>query len=216
MIVLLGGLKGGTGKSTLATNLAALRALDGHEVLLIDADSQGSAAFWAEIRDESGIKPRVPCVQKRGRRIHDEIKEMSGKFGTIVIDAGGRDNPGLRSSMLAADLLIVPTKASQYDLTSLEDLAVVIEDCLLINPKLKTLVVINMAHANPQVSEGQEAKEYLGEVAHIDLAETVIRDRIIFRKSSRTGRSILEMKPSDPKAASEIKAIYEEVFRGGV
>ena len=216
MIVLVGGLKGGTGKSTLATNLAALRALDGHEVLLIDADSQASAAFWAEIRDDSGIKPRVPCVQKRGRRIHDEIKEMSGKFGTIVIDAGGRDNPGLRSSMLAADLLVVPTKASQYDLSSLEDLAIVIEDCLLINPSLKALVVINMAHANPQVSEGEEAKEYLEEVAHIDLAETVIRDRITFRKSSRTGQSIIEMKPSDPKATSEIKAFYEEVFHAGV
>ena len=214
MIVLLGGLKGGTGKSTLATNLAALRALNGHEVLLIDADSQASAAFWAEIRDEAGIKPRVPAVQKRGRRIHDEIKEMSSKFDTIVIDAGGRDNPGLRSSMLASDLLVVPTKASQYDLTSLDDLSVVIEDCLMVNPGLRTLVVLNMAHVNPQVSEGHEAREYLAEVAQVDLADTVIRDRIIFRKSSRTGQSVVEMTPSDPKAVAEIKSIYEEIFGG--
>ena len=38
MIILIGGEKGGTGKTTLATNLAAQRTLTGHDVLLIDAD----------------------------------------------------------------------------------------------------------------------------------------------------------------------------------
>ena len=45
MVILIGGEKGGTGKTTIATNLAALRALAGHDVLLVDTDSQGSASY---------------------------------------------------------------------------------------------------------------------------------------------------------------------------
>ena len=214
MIVIVGGLKGGTGKSTLATNLAALRALSGKEVLLIDADSQGSSSFWAEIRDEAGIKPRIPCVQKRGRRLHDEIKEMAAKFDTIIIDAGGRDNPEQRSAILASDLIIIPTKASQYDLTSLDDMSAIIQDSLLINPGLKCVAVVNMAHVNPNVSEVEEARAYLADLEILNLAQTVIRDRIIFRKSTRAGQSVAEMNPPDPKATAEIQSLYAEIFSG--
>jgi Mrp family chromosome partitioning ATPase len=47
MIVAILGEKGGTGKTTLAVNLAGLRATEGRDVLLLDADRQGSASYWA-------------------------------------------------------------------------------------------------------------------------------------------------------------------------
>ena len=53
-IILIGGEKGGTGKTTLAVNLAALRASQGRDVLLIDTDIQASASYWAQSRDEAG------------------------------------------------------------------------------------------------------------------------------------------------------------------
>ena len=63
MIVLIGIEKGGTGKTTLATNLAALRVSKGYEVLLVDTDKQNSANFWAACRDE---QPTVnPARRKR-------------------------------------------------------------------------------------------------------------------------------------------------------
>jgi len=52
MIVLVGGEKGGVGKTTLAVNLAAMRARTGHDVLLVDADKQASANLWASIRNQ--------------------------------------------------------------------------------------------------------------------------------------------------------------------
>lgn len=138
--------------------------------------------------------------------------EMAGKFDSIIIDAGGRDSPEQRSAILAADLIVIPTKASQYDLTSLDDMAAIIEDSLLINPHLKSVAVVNMAHANPNVSEVGEARDYLADFAHIRLIESVIRDRIIFRKSTRAGQAVVEMSPPDLKATAEIQSLYAEIF----
>jgi chromosome partitioning protein len=76
MLVLIGGEKGGTGKSTLAINLAAERALAGRDVLLVDTDLQGSASYWAQVRDEVGITPRVACVQKFGKGLQTELKDL--------------------------------------------------------------------------------------------------------------------------------------------
>src|SRR5687768_4900624 len=64
MIILIGGEKGGSSKSTLATNVAVVRALAGHDVLLLDTDTQGSASLWSQLRDASEIKPPHPLHPK--------------------------------------------------------------------------------------------------------------------------------------------------------
>ena len=69
MILLIGGEKGGTGKTTVATNLAALRAAAGHDVLLVDTDRQGSAAAWCQLRAEHPQLPQVACVQLFGKTV---------------------------------------------------------------------------------------------------------------------------------------------------
>ena len=53
MVILIGGEKGGTGKTTLATNLAANLVLEGSDVLVIDTDHQGSFTTWSALRDET-------------------------------------------------------------------------------------------------------------------------------------------------------------------
>ena len=64
MIILIGGEKGGTGKTTLATSLAAVRAKEGNDVLLLDTDLQGSASKWIKIRDHFKVEPGIASVQK--------------------------------------------------------------------------------------------------------------------------------------------------------
>lgn len=89
-IILIGGEKGGTGKTTLAVNMAATRAKAGYDVLVVDTDPQASASYWTAARDESGIEPRIASAQKFGKTLASELKDLSKRYEKTIVDAGGR------------------------------------------------------------------------------------------------------------------------------
>lgn len=212
MIVLIGGEKGGTGKTTIAVNLAAMRAVNGHDVLLLDADKQGTASLWAAIRAEDEARPRVTCLAKFGQTLHHEVKALAGKFQDIIIDAGGRDSVELRAAMLVADRFFAPVKPSQFDawtLTTVERLA---NDARVVNPDLEVFALVNQASANPNVAEAEEAREFIAEFENIKLARSILRERIAFRKAAREGLAVVEHRPQDEKAVKEMTDLYGEVF----
>ena len=211
MIVLIGAEKGGTGKTTIATNLAAMRAKEGRDVLLFDTDTQGSATYWNRLRDESKIAPVIFCAQNFGR-VDNEVAKLSKKFDDIIIDAGGRDSEELRSSLLVADCIYIPLQPSQFDVWTISSMSNMIKSTLILNPKIKAHVLLNRASTNPSVSEVNEAKEILEDVDELNFSQSIIRDRIAFRKAARDGIAITEMKPADKKAVSEIKSLYQEIY----
>lgn len=213
MIVLIGSEKGGTGKTTLATNLAAMRAVEGGDVMLLDADSQGSATYWNQARDEAEIQPAVFCAQKFGR-LDREVDKLAGKFDHLIIDAGGRDSEELRSAMLVAERFYIPILPSQFDLWTLNPMITLLGKAMTLNPALKPFIVFNRVSTNPTVTETEEASEILAEIQELALSTALIRDRIAFRKAVREGRSVTEIKSRDPKAVSEITTLYQEIYHG--
>jgi chromosome partitioning protein len=215
MIVLIGGEKGGTGKTTLATNLAAMRVREGRDVLLLDTDIQGTANLWSQLRDEQGIVPRVPTVQKFGKGLAHELADLASRYQDIIIDAGGRDSAELRASMLMADIAIVPVQASQFDLWTLDRLDEMVRMAQAYRPSkpLVVKILISRASPNPSVAEARHAAKLVAEFEMFTLAETVIRDRIAFRKAATEGRCVVELfDPKTDKAAFEITKLYQEIF----
>ena len=212
MIILVGGEKGGTGKTTLATNLAAIRALVGRDVLLIDTDPQGSANYWAQSRDEENITPRVACVQKFGKGLPAEVKDLANRYEDIVIDAGGRDSVELRSALVIAEKIYIPIQPSQFDIWTLNQMDELVETAKAFNPELQARVLISRSSTNPSVRESDDTRKLLDDFANLDLADVIIRDRIAYRKAAKDGLAVTELKPKDPKAVDEMQSLYKEVF----
>ena len=215
MIVLVGGQKGGVGKTTLAVNLAAMRSRAGRDVLLVDADRQGSANLWAGIRHEDPRNAPVPCVQKVGKGLAADIRDLATRYEDVVIDAGGQDSVELRAAMAIAEFALFPIQPSIFDAATLETLAELVAQAQALNTKLVAAVVINLASTHPRVKEADEAKELVVEYGDLHLLEIVIRERIIFRKSARDGLCVLEFGDRDRSAEVEMNALYREVFRDG-
>jgi chromosome partitioning protein len=211
-IILIGGEKGGTGKTTLATNLAALRALAGRDVLLVDTDIQASASFWSQTRDEASIRPRVACIQKFGKGLQAEVQDLARRYQDIVIDAGGRDSVELRAALVVAQRSFIPIQPSQFDIWTLGRMDELVKTAEGFNPNLHAWVVISRVSTNPSVTEGTEAQEILADFEHLRLSKAIIRDRIAYRKAARDGMCVAEMRPADPKAVEEVKALFDEVF----
>ena len=216
MIILVGGEKGGTGKTTLATNLAALRAGAGRDVLLVDTDRQGSASFWSAVRDEAvgeGAElVAVPCVQVFGKGVGRQVIDLAGRYDDVVVDAGGRDSVELRSAMVGADRLYVPVQASQFDVWTLEQMDTLVEQAQAINSALEAGVVINRASTHPRVREADEAEELVSDFENLGYTHVVIRDRIAYRRAASEGLTVSEVSDPDPKAVAEMATWYEAVF----
>ena len=78
MIIVVGGIKGGAGKSTIAANLAVRRATE-YQVLLVDGDDQETTTLWAATRSENfpNKSSNLTCIQLRGRGARDEVIILS-------------------------------------------------------------------------------------------------------------------------------------------
>jgi chromosome partitioning protein len=212
VIILIGGEKGGSSKSTLATNIAVVRALSGRDVFLLDTDIQGSASLWSQLRDEADIKPRISCMQKFGQGVQAAVRDLATRYDDIIIDAGGRDSAELRASLVVAHRVYTPVQSSQFDLWSLEKMDELVATANGFNEALRAYIVITRAPTNVMMQEVQEARAFLQDFEHYTLARTIIYERSVWRKASRQGCSIVELDRQDYKASNELKLLCEEIF----
>lgn len=214
-VVLFGGEKGGTGKTTLATNMAAMLAQTGKDVLLLDTDRQGTSSFWATVREDSEIEPRIACVQKFGKGLASQVLDLADRYDEIVIDAGGRDSMELRYALGVCDKAYIPVQPYQFDIWTIRQMDDLVEMAQGLNDTLQAFIVMNRVSTNPVVREDQETRDFFKEedFQHLALVDSVLRDRIAVRKSARDGLSVLEWK-QDKKAADEMNQLFKEVYGG--
>ncbi len=212
MITLIGVEKGGTGKTTLATNLAVMRKNSGNDVLLVDADMQKSANFWSTKREEVLPNNRIPCIQKSGKGIGLELLDLTERYQDIIVDAGGRDSVELRASMAVANKIYIPIQASQFDLWTLDQMDKLIESAKAFNPALQAYIIINRSSSNPSVTESNETIKLLKDFENLTYSGITICDRIAYRKAASNGLSVLELKPLDHKAMAEMNTFYKKVY----
>ncbi|OTP70410.1 Chromosome partitioning protein ParA [Caballeronia sordidicola] len=116
----------------------------------------------------------------------------------------------MRSAMAVANLMLVPTKASQADLETLPKVNELIGLARGLNPDLKASAVLSMAPSNPIIREVEDARELLAQFEQMELADTVIRDRKVYRDALLSGHGVVELNNSQARA--EIQLLAQEFF----
>jgi chromosome partitioning protein len=209
MIIVCGGEKGGTGKTTLATNAAVHRALGKRDVLLLDVDRQGSASRWAQIRIKEKRKPAIQSMAKHGI-VDEAVRDVAKRYDDIIIDSGGGESQELRSALLVADVFVVPIRPSLLDLWTSENLEELVRLARGFNRKLRLMLVISQAPTHHQVTETAEAEELLKSFASFSVAKTVLFMRKTYRDAIIEGQGVQET--TNEKARAEFGQLAAEIF----
>lgn len=209
MIIVFGGIKGGEGKTTLATHFAILRASAKRDVLLVDADEQRSASDFSYIRSELLGQPDYSCVQITGSAVRSEALRLAPKHDDIVIDVGGRDSAGQRAALSIANVFAVPLFPASYDLWAFQQIGSLIEEAKAFNPTFVAAAFLN--RADPSGKDNEEAATIARETPSLTYIDTPLVNRKVWRSSASKGQSVTEYKPLDTKAINELKALYNEL-----
>jgi len=208
MITVIGSLKGGSGKSTIAFNLAVWLAYARRNVLAIDADPQATLTDVVEVREEEGFEPGVQLA-------HKELlwyPERLGEYDEVLVDVGTADLESLKQAIRIADRILVPVPPSQADIWSTQRFLRLIGAVSGNRGELpRVLAFINRGDTHRAVRESDEAAAALVSLPDVEFIESRLAQRTAFRRSFSEGLAVFEMDPRS-KGAQEWNALAAVLY----
>ncbi|QSX79102.1 ParA family protein [Agrilutibacter solisilvae] len=184
--VLVASSKGGAGKTTLATHLAAQSALEGMRTALVDADPQASSTRWAQRR--AGLDSAVLALD--GTRHKGWRRQVPDDTQRVVIDAAaGAMAQDLEPFLQSVDAVLVPIVPSTIDIEA----TVPFLDSLARHPRvrkgeLRVGLVANKL--KPWTNVSQQALDLLGRWPYPVVAQ--LRDSQAYVVTTALGKSLFD------------------------
>jgi chromosome partitioning protein len=207
MITVIGNLKGGTGKSTVAFNLAVWLKIHQGSVTLFDLDPQKTLTDVVDIREEEGYAPDL--------EVFDDIsalKAWKNKKSEVIVDVGTADFESMKKALMLADRVITPVPPSQADIWSTQRFIKIIRENAGDVKNMPPLFgFINRADTHVGVRETDEAEDALNYLKGIERVNLRLYQRTAYRRSFSEGLAVFELQPGS-KAAKEILSLASMLY----
>ncbi|MBA7579538.1 Chromosome-partitioning ATPase Soj [subsurface metagenome] len=202
MVIAVVSAKGGTGKSTVALNLAGTLSSDKLNVLLIDADPQGSIAQWSKIS-----KQEVPTIRIQPSPVIDKrMKKAEKKFDIIIFDSPPTFKKSMKSVIRLSDKLIIPVSPGLADFWSTQKLVEIYLEEKEKRPKLDARLLINRVDRRTKL--GREFRQLL-EKLNIPIFVTEIPQRVIYSEAWHAGKTVDRLRPKGTGAKDYLRLSNE-------
>jgi len=201
-VIVVAQQKGGSGKTTLAANLAVAARRAGRRVALLDTDPQGSLGRWFMRRRERDRDPGLDFTTSSAWGVYYECEKLRRGADLVLIDTPPKVDADLRPALREADIVLVPVAASHVDLWATDG---VID--LARREGKRVLIVMNRVRAGSRLSaEVTEAARQLA----ADVATASLANRVAYAETLGNGLGVLES-PRDGAARAEVSALAAEL-----
>jgi len=201
-------VKGGVGRSTIATNLAAVFSLR-QPTALIDCDlPQGTSASWYAVR-KAELPPAnlTLAIARDYRELVSRAQELSREHRYLIIDAPPRIAEMTRAIIVMSSLSLVPLGASAAEIWSTADLLQTINEARQYRADIDARIVWNRYRGNTR--EALEVSEAAGRELGLKELATRLGYRVAYSEALARGLSVDEW--LDRNAHAEILALAAEV-----
>jgi len=204
MLTVVGNLKGGTGKSTVAFNLAVWLAYDKNGVIAFDLDPQCTLLDVCEVREEDGYEPTFQVstdLDTLEALANDKKNKMP-----IIVDMSASNMPAMEKAISLADRVLIPVQPSQADIWSTQRFLKIVNNAMDKDRNTEVLGFINRADTHIGVRETGEAEQALQMLQGIKAMDIRLYQRTAYRRSFSEGLGVFELDPMG-KASKEMKKL---------
>ncbi len=192
--------KGGSGKTTLAVNLAVEFRRRGLRVALLDTDPQGSLGRWFMSRREKLGEAGMEFSTASAWGVSYECEKLKKLADVVIVDTPPKVDADLRPALREADLVLVPVAASMVDLWATDGVF-----DLIGREGRRAVIVLNRVKAGTRL--GEEVAQAAAEVGGV--AEATLGQRVIYAETLGTGLGVSEARGV---AAGEVARLADEVL----
>ena len=193
--------KGGSGKTTLAVNLAVQFRLMDLRVALIDTDPQGSLGRWFMARRDAGLTD-MDFTTASAWGVGYEVEKLKKTNDIVIIDTPPKIDSDLRPSLREASLILVPVSSSMLDLWATDG---VLDMAARVGKA--AVIVLNRCSSGTRLA--QEIAVAAADL-HPDIAAATLGQRTAFAATLGHGQGVAETGKSTAQA--EVRALAQELI----
>jgi len=197
--------KGGSGKTTLATNVAIGLFREGGKVLLVDTDPQGSARDWRAAWDNNP----VPVIGLDRPTLAKDLLTVGKGYDVVIVDGAPQLREMAAAAIKASHAVLIPVQPSPYDIWATADLVELIRTRQEVTDgKLQASFVVSRAIQNSRLS-----KDVFEALSHYSMGvfQSLTSQRVAYATSASEGRTVFDT--DDTKAQHEIHSIIKELMQ---